>query len=319
MTSVAGNHQRFIKYAKLVLYTIFIVILAGSIVRTTHSGMGCPDWPHCFGRLIPPLNAGQLPPDFEKYLSKQDIDHSFNAFHTWIEYLNRMLTVLLGIFMVMMTFSAWKRYRKSKKAILYWSLSLFLLVAFEAWVGKVVVNTNLGVVLITAHMIPALIIAAISVYIIHLAEGKPYTVDKSLKRLAWLAFILVFIQILIGTEVRSEVDNVSKALQYTARETWLGQVGDALHIHELFAWVASISCIFVVGKSFNHKQTQKIGLLILVSLVAELFLGLIMTQLHMPAFAQPLHLLFSSIIIVALFTLLIKVPVKQPATKTSAS
>ena len=315
MTSVAGNQQRFIKYAKLVLYTIFIVILAGSIVRTTHSGMGCPDWPHCFGRLIPPLNAGQLPPDFEKYLSKQDIDHSFNAFHTWIEYLNRMLTVLLGIFMVLMTFSAWKRYRKTKKAVLYWALSLFLLVGFEAWVGKVVVNTNLGVVLITAHMIPALIIAAISVYILHLVHDKPFILDKSLKQLTWLAFFLVFAQILIGTEVRSEVDNVSKALQYTARETWLSQVGQALHIHELFAWVASISCIFVVGKSFNHKETQKIGLLILVSLVAELFLGLIMTQLKMPAFAQPLHLLFSSIIIVALFTLLIKVRVKQPSSK----
>lgn len=310
MTSAADNQQSFIKYAKLVLYTIFIVILAGSIVRTTHSGMGCPDWPHCFGRLIPPLNAGQLPPDFEKYLKQQDIDHTFNAFHTWIEYLNRMLTVLLGIFIILLNFMAWKRYWKTRKSIFFWALSLFVLVGFEAWVGKVVVNSNLGVIQITAHMIPALIIAGVCVYMIHLVQGKPYIVNKSLKLLTWLAFVLVFIQILIGTEVRAEVDQVSKALKYTARETWLSQVGDALHTHELFAWVASLSCIFVVGKSFNHKETQKMGLLILVSLIAELFLGLIMTQMQMPAFAQPLHLLFSSIIIVALFTLLLKVKIK---------
>ncbi|QEC71607.1 hypothetical protein FSB73_07945 [Arachidicoccus ginsenosidivorans] len=305
MRSIADNQQRFIKYAKLVLYTIFIVILAGSIVRTTHSGMGCPDWPHCFGRLIPPLNAGQLPKDYEKYLKKQDIDHTFNAFHTWIEYLNRMLTVLLGIFIVLLNFMAWKIYWKTNKSIFFWALSLFVLVGFEAWVGKVVVNSNLGVLEITAHMIPALIIAGVCVYMIHIVKGKPFIVNKSLKWLTYLAFLLVFIQILIGTEVRSEVDNISKALQYTARDTWLSQVGQALHIHELFAWVAALSCIFVVGKSFNQKETQKTGLLILISLIAELFLGLIMTQMKMPAFAQPLHLLFSSIIIVALYHMLI--------------
>ena len=272
--------------------------------------MGCPDWPHCFGRLIPPLNAGQLPKDYEKYLKKQDIDHSFNAFHTWIEYLNRMLTVLLGIFIVLLNFMAWKKYWKINKSIFFWALSLFVLVGFEAWVGKVVVNSNLGVVEITAHMIPALIIAGVCVYMIHIVKGKPFIVNKSLKWFTYLAFLLVFIQILIGTEVRSEVDNISKALQYTARDTWLSQVGQALHIHELFAWIAALSCIFVVGKSFNQKETQKTGLLILVSLIAELFLGLIMTQMKMPAFAQPLHLLFSSIIIVALYHMLISVKTK---------
>ena len=60
----------------------FLVIIAGGIVRTTQSGMGCPDWPKCFGLWIPPTNASQLPPDFEKFLKAQDIDHSFNVYHT---------------------------------------------------------------------------------------------------------------------------------------------------------------------------------------------------------------------------------------------
>lgn len=311
MKPTLDTNRSFIRYAKLVLYTIFAVILAGSIVRTTHSGMGCPDWPHCFGRWIPPLNAGQLPPDFEKYLRKQDIDHTFNAFHTWIEYLNRMLTVLLGIFIIILNIKALRQYGKSRPAIFFLSFSLFVLVGFEAWVGKVVVNSNLGVLLITAHMIPALIIAGICVYMIHLLENKNKVIQASLKWLTWLAFTFVFIQTLIGTEVRSEVDNISKAMRYTDRETWLSQVGSALHIHELFAWVTALACIFVVGKAFNHKDTQKLGLLVLICIITELFLGLIMTQLKMPAFAQPLHLLVSSMLIVTLFNLLLRVKIKS--------
>lgn len=311
MAPTQSADQGFIRYAKLVLYTIFTVILAGSIVRATHSGMGCPDWPHCFGRWIPPLNAGQLPPDFEKYLRKQDIDHTFNAFHTWIEYLNRMLTVLLGIFIIILNIKAFRKYRKSRPSIFMLSFSLFLLVGFEAWVGKVVVNSNLGVLLITAHMLPALVIAGICVYMIHLLQNNTKVIQPSFKWLIWLAFTFVFIQTLIGTEVRSEVDNISKALRYTARETWLSQVGNALHVHELFAWATALACLFVVGKAFNHKQTSKLGLMVLLFVLCEIFLGLIMTQLKMPAFAQPLHLLFSSLLFVTLFTLLLRVKVKQ--------
>src|ERR1700754_3370 len=78
----------------------FLVIIAGGVVRTTQSGMGCPDWPRCFGRWVPPTNASQLPPDYEKYLRQQDIDHTFNALHTWIEYFNRLVGALLGVFAI---------------------------------------------------------------------------------------------------------------------------------------------------------------------------------------------------------------------------
>lgn len=304
------SDRSFIKYTYAVLYTIFAVILAGSIVRTTHSGMGCPDWPHCFGRWIPPLNAGQLPPDYEKYLSKQDIDHTFNAFHTWIEYINRLCSGVLGIMIIILIFWAYKKYFKQKSSIFYLALCLLLLVAFEAWVGKVVVNKNLGVVYITAHMFPAVLIAAVCVLIIFLLEKKEKIIDKKFKLVLWLSIFALLIQILLGTQVRSEVDIVSKSLHYAGRETWLKNIGTFLQAHELFAWVAALCCIFAAGKSFNYSRLQKRGLLIIVLTIGEVLLGLIMTQLKMPAFSQPLHLLFSSMLIVTAFAQWLRVKSK---------
>lgn len=305
-----NTDRRFIRYTYIVLYTIFAVILAGSIVRTTHSGMGCPDWPHCFGRLIPPLNAGQLPPDYEKYLSKQDIDHTFNVFHTWIEYLNRLLTGILGILIMVLIVWSFKKYFRTRKIIFFLALSLMALVGFEAWVGKVVVASNLDVARITAHMFPAILIAAICALIIFLLEKKVIIKDKKLNLLLFTTIIILLVQMLLGTEVRAEVDIISKSLDYMHRDTWLKNISNYLQTHEIFAWVVVLSCIAVAGKSFNYTSLQKRGLVIILLVVVEILLGLIMTQLKMPAFAQPLHLLFSCMLIVSVFAQWLRVKTK---------
>ena len=60
----------YIRYTQFIVVMVFLVIIAGGVVRMTQSGMGCPDWPKCFGKWIPPTTANQLPPDFEKYLKQ---------------------------------------------------------------------------------------------------------------------------------------------------------------------------------------------------------------------------------------------------------
>ncbi len=94
----------FRKFATLSLLSIYLLILAGGIVRSTGSGMGCPDWPKCFGRFIPPTNVAELPLHYEViYQDKLHGEVLFNPTKTWIEYINRLIGALTGLIVLITT------------------------------------------------------------------------------------------------------------------------------------------------------------------------------------------------------------------------
>ena len=121
-------YKQLQRWTRISLLIVYLVIAAGATVRMTGSGMGCPDWPMCFGYLIPPTDATQLEwkpntkyrkgnviIDKERLLvasanfkttnqfniqmwepySKHDYA-VFDAKHTWIEFINRLLGALSG-------------------------------------------------------------------------------------------------------------------------------------------------------------------------------------------------------------------------------
>ena len=76
----------------------YSVILAGAVVRGTGSGLGCPDWPRCFGQWVPPMDIHDLPENYkEVYKIAGKTIADFDPFKTWTEYINRLLGVILGL------------------------------------------------------------------------------------------------------------------------------------------------------------------------------------------------------------------------------
>ena len=249
--------QTIKRWAVATLILCFLVVTAGGVVRTTQSGMGCPDWPKCFGLWIPPTNASQLPANFEKYLKAQDIDHSFNAYHTWIEYINRLLGALLGLFAVIqvaLLFSKRKQDAQSFKL----AIAFLVIVILTGLFGAIVVKLNLANLSISVHLLFALALIQIQTALYLALTKKIFrkTAGTKIRRALFLLLIILFVQACLGTGVRMYVDNISKMLSYTQRDAWLAKMPIAFLIHRSFSWLVLL-CVFYTAwycrKDFKNR------------------------------------------------------------------
>lgn len=300
------DNKKYIRYTWFLLIMVFLVIIAGGVVRMTQSGMGCPDWPKCFGRWIPPTSIKELPLDYEKYLRKQDIDHSFNVYHTWIEAINRYLGALLGVFIFIHFIWSFRKFRKTNKQIFWLSFLLLIAVGFQGWLGKRVVDDNLAVVKVTTHMLVALLIAAIPLIIIYKLKTQQRTVSPFLKTLSVSMIAIILLQIVLGTQVREQIDEISKALKYSGRELWIAQLDNMFIVHRSFSWVVTAGCLFLCWKARPFAELRTVSLVILSSVIVTVLAGITMAWYNIPALVQPLHLLLASILVLSVFTLRLK-------------
>ena len=300
------GYKAYYRYTWFLVGAVFLVILAGGTVRMTQSGMGCPDWPRCFGMWIPPVNEAQLPADFESYLDKQDIDHSFNAYHTWIEYINRLLGALLGVFVFIYLIWSFRLRKKLGWKFFFTALGLFLLTGFQGWLGKLVVEGNLAVSKITIHMLVAIIIAGLPFINIRMFDSTKSKVKSWVKYVPIVVMLLVLIQVVLGTQVREEVDIISKALQYGQRELWIERLGSEFTIHRSFSWLLLLA-VGALVYLFKDIKDVKFDIVLVVGFTfVNILIGVIMAYLDVPAIAQPMHLMGACGLVVVLFNFYLK-------------
>lgn len=279
---------------------IYFLILVGGIVRATGSGMGCPDWPKCFGTWIPPTDISQLPSNYKEiYGAKLKGEVEFNAIKTWIEYINRLVGVAIG-FLVFGTFvSSLISFRKKDKIIVFLSLLATILVAFEGWLGSKVVSSELHPVMITLHMILSVIIVFILLY--GVARSYNYVIkvedvaDKSsLSFLVSAAIFLTIGQVLLGTQVREVVDQVASVMGDALRTEWVANLGGKFQMHAFFSIVIVIINFLIyyrINKSINEKGLlSKFANWLLITVGIELISGLSLAYLGFPKLMQPVHL-----------------------------
>jgi len=326
----------------IVLINIFLVIIAGSIVRMTGSGMGCPDWPKCFGHIIPPtmeselaytagkeFNKGQMViqdealwvankkfvatdlfnlKDWTKY-TKHDYA-KFNALHTWIEYINRLFGALLGLFALIMIVLA-ARKRKVNSWFIILSIFQLFLILFQAWLGKLTVDTNLNPYMITYHMMGVTVMIIVQLALLSLINKEIKGVDSKTKTtfltkfFSALAVVLMFIQIVLGTQVRQQTDVMFKS--GTPRELIPEGFDWVFLVHRSFSILIVVSLVYLFLKLKSIPKFKR-PLVFLVSLtLAEILFGIILYYFEMPAFAQPIHLLLSLL----LYAFFVEVYIRQ--------
>lgn len=292
------HEQQFRRLALLTVATIYLVILAGGIVRGTGSGMGCPDWPKCFGQWIPPTEVSQLPPNYQEIYSHRGYgDTLFNPVKTWIEYLNRLLGVLTGFF-IFLTFLASLRFLKTDRVITILSFFSLLLVGFQGWLGAKVVTNVLAPWIVTLHMLVAILIVGVLIYVAtrSYAVVLPTAVAKYqrfVSRFLVISSIVLLVQILLGTQVREEVDGIAKSLGEGGRERWADNLGIKFVIHRSFSWVVIITQLFWYWR-FRQQSNPKVFTILsdttVVLTMLQIATGVTLVYLGMPAVAQPIHL-----------------------------
>lgn len=307
-TLIDSRHNRI--FRRLVLFTVvtvYLLIIAGGIVRSTGAGMGCPDWPKCFGSWIPPTEVSQLPLNYkEVYGAKLKGEVVFNAVKTWIEYINRLLGAFTGLLIFAVLLAAIPFLSTDQSKVFYASFAAFVLVGFQGWLGSKVVSTELQPIMVTLHMLVAIVIVFILLYILVRSYSPvwiPHQMDNALriKNLIVLVISLSVVQIIMGTQVREAMDVVIEQLGYSARSKWIDQLGLSFYIHRSFSLLvmaANIGLFLLINKSVDNTSTLHTftkGVLSLIGL--SILTGIIMAYWAVPAFAQPMHLTLAILMI----------------------
>jgi len=309
------------RLAWISLILVYLVIIAGSVVRTTGSGMGCPDWPKCFGQWIPPTDLSQLPEGYEEHFlegRKAKLDkytnlieaiglketaeamrndptllHSepFDAQGTWIEYVNRLFGFLAGNAMLALMFASFWAWR-SKKSLTIIAVIASIAIVFQAWLGSVVVATNLLPWTITIHMIVAFLIIALLLKVIALTSEKKGTFDIRLKGLLALAIFLTLVQVVLGTQVRQEIDFIADSM--APRDMWIASIGHIFEWHRSFPILLVLVNGYFLWVNRGNWKERSIQLLALL-LGLEILAGITLAYLGMPAVVQTGHLLLATL------------------------
>ena len=315
-------------FVKLSLISVYVIFLAGFVVRMTGSGMGCPDWPKCFGYYVPPTSEEQITwqpnTDYKKgmiiikdetlYVAQKNIKTyltftsdnweeytkhgyaTFNKFHTWTEYINRLSSAVAGIFFLFLIVSAYKYWKENKEiTILAW-LAFFLMLV-EAWLGKIVVDSNLKPTIITIHMVGGLIIIALLLRLRFISsDKKTYTYHSLFSKLLIISAVFSLIQIALGTQVRQFIDEQVKLFGFENKNYSLLNPSFKFYFHRSF----TIAIVLINLGLFYLNQVKNLGYKLVNWVVFLIFLetitGMLMYYAEFPMGTQATHLLAGAVL-----------------------
>ena len=170
---------RFRRLAVLTTAATFVLIAVGGLVRATDSGLGCPDWPRCFGRLVPPAEL-----------------------HAWIEHSHRLVASVVMVLVAVLVVAAWRT--GQERVVRRAAVAALVMVLAQAVIGAFVVWWKLRADSVTLHLATALALVALLIFIDFRAghgTGRRQGQDRRFVRLVAATAGLLYLQMLVGSTV----------------------------------------------------------------------------------------------------------------------
>ncbi len=320
------------KLALAALVSVLFLIFVGAIVRVTGAGMGCPDWPTCWGLLIPPtqieqVNFDKLP--IEKFqrkaarmgrdpatITKDTLAKEFNPRHVWTEFINRLCSLPVGFF-TLATFIASFWQRRQLPAIFWLSFSALLLVMANAWMGARVVYSGLSPGILTTHLALAMALICVLVYCHWAGCSKPQKIPsesgiRASRPIVALLLISVVAEGILGSQIREMTDELAKFHIDSPRATWIGELEQSwlYLIHRSFSWFILLLTVvaFLVARKIQDGKLYPSQIGVLAIVLAQMILGLVMAQVHIYSWVQVLHVGLAAVLLALVFRWFLLLP-----------
>lgn len=317
--------ERFQKLAISALISVLLLLFVGAIVRATGSGLGCPDWPTCWGKLVPPTRSEQVDLDkidIEKFrkkakrygrdpgeITRASLLAEFNPVHTWVEYINRLCAMPVGIFsLALMIASFWWKGRS--RTVCLMSVSAFLLVVVNAELGRRVVLSGLKPGVITLHVGLAIILLCVLVYISWRGCSDPKqrvlrgVNGKVVRILGWGLFLLTVAEGVMGAQVRELTDELARNAGSEDRTLWIRELEESgiYLFHRSFSWLI----VFGTGAFLLVRRKSPGGLwwpdkLIGLLVGSLLIMGVLLAHVGILPVVQVLHVGAAALLVSVLF------------------
>jgi protoheme IX farnesyltransferase len=172
---------RFRRLAVVTIAATFVLIAVGGLVRATDSGLGCPDWPRCFGKLVPPAEL-----------------------HAWIEHSHRLIASVVLVLVAWLVVAAWRT--GQDRVVRRAAVAALVLVLAQAMIGAFVVWWRLRADSVTLHLATALALVGLLIYIGFRARwpadpARRRPQDRGFVRLVGATAGLLYLQMLVGSTV----------------------------------------------------------------------------------------------------------------------
>ncbi|MEI6793391.1 MAG: COX15/CtaA family protein [Actinomycetes bacterium] len=275
--------EAYRRIAYVALFSLWLIVLSGAAVRLTGSGLGCPDWPKCYGGVVAPPQV-----------------------HAWIEYGNRIISGFVTIAAIAAGVLAWRR-RPFR-----WELALFgallpIGVVAQAGLGALTVTHHLSPGFVMGHFVLSMLILDAAFALAWCSTYEPGERERSTDRLGvWAVRCLLPIgalTIAVGTAVTaagphaggSGTGDVIKRLDFRGADTlsWLANRHGTLAI---FFLVCVIGVTLLLMRPGGDRQAVRPLTVLIGLLIAQATLGIAQYNLAVPAELVWLHVMLATIV-----------------------